>query len=129
MGNDQERRAAPRHKVNLRFWVLITAVSNPTQNQEQYFFLRARTLDVSASGLALIVSAEDVREIQRLGSESVMRLLLPLPGEAVELEAMPVRFVHMNSESDEVLVGAKIINISDRDRERFMKFIRECENS
>lgn len=129
MGNDQERRAAPRHKVNLRFWVLITAVSNPTQSQEQYVFLRARTLDVSASGLALIISAEDVREIQRLGSEPVMRLLLPLPGEAVELEAMPVRFVSLDSETDEVLVGAQITNISDRDRERFTEFIRECENS
>lgn len=125
---DKERRVAPRYKISLKAPVLITAITGATVDKEQYFVLRGQTLDVSISGLALIIPNSDWREIERLGRDCLLRLLLPLPSEAIELEVSPVRFQLLNeSERGEILVGTHIINMKGRDRILFMEFVRDCE--
>lgn len=128
-----ERRAAPRHKVNLRASVIITAVTMNTQageseDAESYFVLQGQLLDVSKTGLALIVSRSDARELKRLGDDIVFRLLLPLPVEAIELEAAPVRYRQMDG-TDRILVGAVITNMNGRDRILFMDFTEQFGDS
>lgn len=127
-----ERRIAPRHKVRLRASVLITAVARDSRDdgdEEQYFALQGQLLDISRSGLAIIISGEDRQELKSLGKDTiVLQLLLPLPARAIELEAVPARFAEINlREKKKVLLGAHITRMSERDRILFEDFISRCE--
>ena len=125
-----DRCVAPRHAANLQAAVLITAIGIGADNREECLFLQGQTVDVSLTGVALIISLEDRRELESLGNEWVMHLLLPLPREAIQLEVTPVRFQPIRSErSEEVLIGAEISQMGTRERELFVEFIRDCESS
>jgi hypothetical protein len=53
---DYERRGgARRHRINLRSLMLITAMGMTGSDREQYPFRRGMVLDISLSGLALII--------------------------------------------------------------------------
>ena len=125
---DQERKAAPRHRTNLKSSVLITAIRNSAEGKESYLVLQAQLLDVSLTGLALIVSDDDMRELEMFGNDYLMRLLLPLPVEAIELEAIPARYQQLDeTEKSKFLIGTHITNMKGRDRILFMDFIHESE--
>lgn len=126
----EERRAAPRYKIELKSSVLITIISNSATDKESYFVLQAQLLDVSISGLALIISSADMIELRELGNDSMMRLLLPLPKKAIELEAIPVRYQQLDkNKDDKILLGAQITDMNSFDRILFMEFIREGEEA
>jgi hypothetical protein len=125
---DWERRAAPRYKIELHSSVLITAFGSSADDKESCLVLQGQMLDVSISGLGLIVSNADIKELIKLGKDSVMRLLLPLPKKAIELEAVPVRYQQLDKkDADKVLIGALIRDMNGSDRILFMQFIREGE--
>ncbi len=126
----EERRAAPRYKIELKSSVLITIISNSATDKESYFVLQAQLLDVSISGLGLIISVANMRELKKLGNDSMMRLLLPLPKKAIELEAIPVRYQQLDkNKDDKILLGAQITDMNSSDRILFMEFIREGEEA
>jgi len=126
--SDWERHAAPRYKIELHSSVLITAIGSCADDKESCLVLQAQMLDVSISGLGLIVSNADMKELIKLGKDSVMRLLLPLPKKAIELEAVPVRYQQLDkNDANKVLIGAQIRNMNGSDRILFMQFIREGE--
>lgn len=126
---NNEKRVAPRYTVNLRSSVIITAVSYSSADNETYLVLQGRLLDVSRTGLALVISRTDLLELKQLGTDVVFRLLLPLPGQAIELEATPVRYQQLDdSEAGQVLVGANITNMNGRDRIVFIDFIHQFED-
>lgn len=131
-----ERRIASRHKVNLQASVLITAVvggkpEGGGSEEEQYFVLRGQLLDVSRSGLAIIISAKDHRELESLRKDSiVLRLLLPLPAQAIELEALLARFAEINQgDRKKVLLGAQITKMNEPEQRLFTEFIDQQENA
>ena len=136
---NEERRVAARHKVNLKASVIITAVGRAAKagkqeeedddDAESYLILQGQLLDVSRTGLALIISNADARELGKLADDLVFRLLLPLPAQAIELEAVPVRRQRLEtSKTGRILVGASITNMSGRDRVLFMDFIDRFED-
>lgn len=128
---EQERRAASRHKVNLDASVIITAVKPAAGDaSESYHILQAQLLDVSRTGLGLIISNSDIQQLKAFGDDLTFRLLLPLPAEAIELEAVPVRYERLNeTETRRIVVGANVTNMKGRDRVLFMDFINRFENS
>ena len=124
----EDRRIASRYKINLKSSVLITAIQNSADEEEIYLILQGQLRDVSMTGLALIISYDDMQELTIFGEDSLLRLLLPLPVQAIELEAFPVRYQWLDeSQNGEVLIGAQITNMNGRDRILFMEFIRENE--
>ena len=125
---NEERRAARRYKVNLKASVIITAVNRTIDNEESYLVLQAQLLDVSKTGLALLISYTDASALKKSGGDLIFRLLLPLPAEAIELEVVPVRYRVLEGTS-RILVGANITNMNGRDRILFMDFINEFEDS
>lgn len=125
--NAEGRYIAPRYKVNLEGSVLMTAVAPDENEEENYLALQGNLLDVSRSGLALIVSEEDQRELEAMGSKTVLRLLLPLPAQAIELEAVPVRYQPLTEGKNKVLIGAQIVKMSGRDQILFTDFIDQYE--
>ncbi len=123
------RHVAPRHKINLKEPVIITAIGKSIPDQEDYHVLQGRTLDISVSGLALIISSDTRQELKKLGDEWVMHLLLPLPAKSIELEVTPVRYQELsNSETGDVLVGTHITDMKGQDRIIFMEFINQFES-
>ena len=123
-----ERRIAPRYKIELHSSVLITAIGSSADDKEPCLVFQAQMLDISISGLGLIVSNADMKELIKLGKDSVMRLLLPLPKKAIELEAVPTRYQQLDkNDAEKVLIGAQITDMNGSDRILFMQFIREGE--
>jgi hypothetical protein len=56
----------------------------------------------------------------------MIRLLLPLPVKAIELEVSPVRYQPLG-EAEKVLMGAFITDMKGSDRVIFMEFINDYE--
>jgi hypothetical protein len=122
----QERRVAPRFGVRLEASVLIMATRLDDAGDEQFFSLQGQTRDVSESGLAVIISDEDMKEFEQFMADGTMRLLLPLPSGALELEAAPVRHQRLGEDmGGGYLIGARITDMSAHDRVGLMEFIHD----
>lgn len=123
--SEGERRIAPRHAVRLDARVLLIAEREAAGGAEELLTLTGYTHDISESGLALIVTGEDVRALSGLGDAYTLRLVLTLPAGPVELTVAPVRFQRLGeSEESDSLMGTHITDMSGRDRVRFMSYIR-----
>jgi PilZ domain-containing protein len=80
------------------------------------------TLDVSISGLALIVPAIRIGEHYLAGADRKLHVKLELPGGPVEMKVVTVRYEDLEDGSG-YLIGARILEISDADRASFEKYV------
>jgi CheY-like chemotaxis protein len=118
-----ERRAAPRHPVRLEARVLIVATSGEGgEAGEAMHALSAYTYDLSESGVALLVPAEEMASLDSLGRTYLLRFVLGLPAGAVGLTVRPVRREWLGGR--EYLVGAEITDMAGRDRVLYMEYVR-----
>jgi hypothetical protein len=79
-------------------------------------------LDVSSTGLALIVPAIRIGEHYLAGADRKLHVKLELPGGPVEMKVVTVRYENQEDGSG-YLIGARILEISDADRKSFEKYI------
>jgi len=101
-----------RHKVAIESRVLVTAIGRPGSSIEKYSFFRARTVDISITGIGLAMHQSDVEDFCGLGSKIILKLNLHLPKATIEIEAEPVRYALIpHSLPQSVLIGARIIKI------------------
>ncbi|MDT5060751.1 MAG: hypothetical protein QOH63_1210 [Acidobacteriota bacterium] len=123
---NNERRASPRHSVNIEFRVLLVAKKRSAEGEEQVLPLIGYTRDISESGLALLVSAKSMSVLYNLGEAYTLQLVLQLPTGPIELEVTPARYQHINegTAGSRILIGARITKISDEDRARFLEYLR-----
>jgi CheY-like chemotaxis protein len=123
-----ERRAAPRRPVRLETRVLIMATGGDERSEEgvagceTMHALGASTYDLSESGVALLVPAEEMATLESLGRTCLMRLVLGLPAGAVELTVRQVRQEWLGGR--EYLVGTEITDMTGRDRVLYMEYVR-----
>ena len=89
--------------------------------------LEAHTLDVSATGMALVVPAIRIGGHYLAGSERRLYIQLELPEGPVEMKVTTVRYESLEDDSDEsgYLIGARIVEISDADRASFEKYVKK----
>ena len=81
------------------------------------------TVNLSRDGLAVVLHAQNIDEQYLLGGESSMAIELDLPnGRSIEIQATPVRYEKLD---DGYLIGARISEISERDRELYEEYLRE----
>lgn len=119
---DGERRAAPRHSVRLGARVLVLATGGEDEGEGgTTHAMSAHTYDVSESGVALLIPAQEMGALDALGRGYVLRFVLGLPAGAVELIVRPVRREWLGGE--EYLVGAEIVDMAGRDRVIYMEYI------
>ena len=124
----EDRRRSVRHRIILQASVLVSAINNLGKEDSPYFVFQGQLWDVSLTGLGIIISFEDRLELELLGEDVTLRFLLPLPVQAIELDATPVRYQALKeNEKSDILVGAQITNMNGRDRIIFMEFIRSFE--
>jgi hypothetical protein len=79
-------------------------------------------LDVSSTGLALIVPAIRIGEHYLAGADRKLHVKLELPSGPVEMKVATVRYESLEDESG-YLIGARILEMSDTDRGSFEKYV------
>ena len=81
------------------------------------------TVNISTHGLAVVLHAQNIDEQYLLGAEGSMAIELDLPnGLSIEIQATPVRSEKL---AEGYLIGARISDMTERDRELFDEYVRE----
>lgn len=89
--------------------------------------LDGHTLDISTTGLALVVPAIRIGEHYLAGSDRLVHLKLELPGGPVEMKLATVRYEAFEDSDEETgyLIGARIVEMADSDRTQFEDFVSQ----
>jgi len=125
--NPEDRRQSPRLDANLQarleFSVLLREAENSDTGVQHMRAVAGHTVNLSAIGLAVMLHAQNIDPQYLTGGANSMSIELDLPsGVSVEIEAMPVRY---EKHDDGYLIGARITDISERDRELYEEYLRE----
>jgi hypothetical protein len=81
------------------------------------------TVNISADGLGVVLHAQNIDEQYLLGAEGSMAIELDLPnGLSIEIQATPVRYEKL---AEGYLIGARISDMSERNRGLFEEYLRE----
>lgn len=127
-----DRRIAPRHRAKLqaqlRSYLLFDEMGN-TDLEEEMVMVGAQTLDISGSGVALVVPQEglDADTLSTLMGRT-LQVVLELPTGTIGIEVITMR--HQLLEIDgqmKYLIGAQIFEMDDHDRETYNAFLAAAE--
>ena len=127
--NPEDRRQSPRLNATLDarldFSVLLRDAEPSAGGVQHLRACAVHTLNISAHGLAVILHAQNIDEQYLLGAEGSMAIELDLPnGLSIEIQATPVRYEKLE---EGYLIGARISEMSARNRELFDEYLREVE--
>jgi hypothetical protein len=92
--------------------------------------LNGHTLDISSTGLALIVPAIRIGEHYLAGSDRRLHLKLNLPKRPVEMTLATVRYESLDESQEETgyLIGARIIEMAAEDRASFDEYVATIQS-
>jgi PilZ domain-containing protein len=116
------RRHSKRVRTRLTFTLSLSDSRLSPNGSRRLPTLNGHTLDVSVTGLALIVPAIRIGEHYLAGADRKLHVKLELPGGPVEMIVVTVRYENLEDGSG-YLIGARILEISDADRTSFEKHI------
>ncbi|HEY2961513.1 MAG TPA: PilZ domain-containing protein [Pyrinomonadaceae bacterium] len=119
------RRGHKRVRTRLSFTLSLSDPRVSSNGARRLPTLVGHTLDVSSTGLALIVPAIRIGEHYLAGSDRRLHLKLDLPTGPVEMKLSSVRYESLDESQEETgyLIGARIIEMADSDRASFEKFV------
>ena len=116
------RRRSKRVRARLSFTLSLSDPRANTNGARRLPTLDGYTLDVSTTGLALVVPAIRIGEHYLAGNDRRLHIKLELPSGTVEIKVAAVRYESLEDESG-YLIGARIVEMSDSDRASFEKYI------
>jgi c-di-GMP-binding flagellar brake protein YcgR len=116
------RRHSKRVRARLSFTLSLSDPRISSNGHRRLPSLDGHTLDVSATGLALIVPAIRIGEHYLAGNERKLHIRLELPSGPIEMRVATVRYESSEDESG-YLIGARILEMSDADRASFDKYV------
>lgn len=119
-----DRRRARRYKTRLLVNVSLLAAKTGNSATRRVPSLQGHTCDISASGIALIVPSIRIGGHYLTGEDRVLRLTLALPAGPTEVQVVPVRYERLEEEEEGYLIGARITEMSDNDRGRYVAYLR-----
>ena len=119
------RRHSKRVRTRLSFTLSLSDPRVGTNGARRLPSLGGHTLDVSSTGLALIVPAIRIGEHYLAGSDRKLHVKLDLPSGPVEMRVVTVRYENLE-DGNGYLIGARILEISDADKSSFENFIRSA---
>ena len=128
--NPQDRRQSPRLNATLdarlEFSVLLRDTEPGAGGVQHLRACAGHTVNISAHGLAVVLHAQNIDEQYLLGAEGSMAIELDLPnGLSLEIQATPVRY---EKQEEGYLIGARISEMSERNRRLFEEYLRELGN-
>ncbi|MBA2703423.1 MAG: PilZ domain-containing protein [Blastocatellia bacterium] len=120
-----DRRRAKRQKARLAFTLSLGAAAIKLNGSRQSSILKGHTLDVSITGVALIVPTILLGEHHLVGENRKLNVQLELPQGMVEMKVVPIRYESLEDHETETgyLIGTKIVEMSETDRERFTQYV------
>src|ERR1041385_5913482 len=116
------RRHSKRVRARLSFTLSLSDPRVSSNGARRLPTLDGHTLDVSSTGLALVVPAIRIGEHYLAGNERRLHIRLELPDGPVEMQVAAVRYESLDDESG-YLIGARIVEMSDSDRASFEKYV------
>lgn len=119
------RRHHRRVRTRLRFTLSLTDPKVSSNGARRLPTLNGHTLDISATGLALIVPAIRIGEHYLAGSDRRLHLKLELPDGPVEMTVATVRYESLDESQEETgyLIGTRIIEMDDEHRASFDRYV------
>ena len=119
------RRRSKRARARLTFTLSLADPRVNSNGARQLPRLDGHTLDVSHTGLALIVPASRIGEHYLAGADRELHIKLELPGGPVDVKVATVRYESLEDSREETgyLIGARILEMSDTDRASFEKYV------
>ena len=92
--------------------------------------LKGHTLDISSTGVALIVPAIRIGEHYLAGADRKLHVKLELPTGPVEMKVATVRYESLEESTEEsgYLIGARISDMSDQDRATYDSYVAKVLN-
>ena len=129
MPHPEDRRQSPRLdaqlQARLEFSVLLREADASESGVQHLRAVAGHTLNLSESGLAVMLHAQNIDEEYLMGGDESMAIELDLPnGLAIEIQATPVRYQKL---PEGYLIGARISRMKGRDRELYEEYLREIE--
>ena len=121
------RRHHKRVRTRLSFLLSLSDPRLSKNGSRRLPTLNGHTLDVSVTGLALIVPAIRIGEHYLAGADRKLHVKLELPSGPVEMMVVTVRYENLEDGSG-YLIGARILEISDADRKSFEKYILAADS-
>lgn len=116
------RRSSRRVRARLNFTLSLSDPRVSSNGARKLPKLDGQTLDVSATGLALVVPAIRIGEHYLAGSDRKLHVKLELPTGPVEMKVASARYEGLEDDSG-YLIGAQILEMSDTDRASFEKYL------
>lgn len=119
------RRRTKRARVRLAFQLSLSDPRTASNGARRLPSIEGHTVDLSTTGVALIVPAIRIGEHYLVGGERSLYLSLELPDGPVELIVVPVRYESLEEDSDDTgyIIGARIADMTTQDRERFKEYV------
>ena len=115
-----------RSRLRTRLLFSISVCRNTKGNgSPREHILKGHTRDISASGLALMLSQVHLDGHHLVAEGRELQLTLELPGGAIPMVVVPKRYERLDEGElgCTYLVGVKIVQIADEDRSRIDSFI------
>lgn len=116
------RRRCRRVRARLTFTLSLSDPRVNSNGARRLPSLNGHTLDISSTGLALIVPAIRIGEHYLAGADRRLHVKLELPSGPVEMRVATVRYESLEDGSG-YLIGARILELSDTDRVSFEKYV------
>src|SRR5258705_1800432 len=119
------RRGHKRAPVRLKFTLSLADPRTSSNGQRRLPSLVGHTLDISSTGVALIVPAIRIGEHYLVANDRRLHLKLELPGSPVAMTLSPVRSERLEEDKEETgyVIGARITEISDEHRKHFERYL------
>ena len=118
------RRGCKRVRARLNFTLSLSDPRVGSNGSRRLPKLDGHTLDVSTTGVALVVPAIRIGEHYLAGADRQLHIKLELPSGPIEMKVATVRYESLEDESGYV-IGAQILEMSDTDRLSFEKYMAE----
>ena len=119
------RRRHRRVRTRLSFTLSLSDLKAHSNGARRLPSLNGHTLDISTTGLALIVPAIRIGEHYLAGSDRRLHLKLDLPNGPVEMKLATVRYESLDESQEETgyVIGARIIEMTNEDRASFDAYV------
>jgi len=116
------RRGSKRVRARLAFRLSLSDTRVSSNGSRRLPTLDGYTLDVSVTGLALIVPAIRIGEHYLAGADRKLHIKLELPSGPIEMKVASVRYESLEDDTG-YLIGARIVEMSDSDRKSFERYV------
>jgi PilZ domain len=121
------RRRCKRVRASLPFTLSLSDSRVSSNGARRLPRLNGQTLDISTTGLALVVPAIRIGEHYLAGADRKLHIKLELPSGPVEMKVATVRYESLEDSKDlsGYLIGARIVEISETERATFEKYVAQ----